>query len=299
MYTTKPVCVLSLKFEDILSYCTASLVVVSSYRPCFCAQKQGLQTIKNSVNTNFIPVCTRLQTPGFSCHGLFPYFPITLLCIVVIAKQPGRQTSVHNCRRNCGCKVCGEQTHFFRNTTCILLSVFMPKVKSSELHPTNGADAPPVTNISPSFGWTSPSRSQRFMIKWLNPTVNYPQLLSGHSSLALNCRIYSLARRWRRLETRPATTDKKALGAVLYQRFKNGWGYTFWSYVLTLNCLLPCCTDILFYVLQQHKQFWEFQLFYRLSLKNRYRVSVQQKAHHSYTRYIITIYTILCAKVSL
>lgn len=161
----KPVYVLSSKFEDILSYCTASLVVVSSYRPCFCAQKQGLQTIKNSVNTNFIPVCTQLQTPGFSCHGLFPYFPITLLCIVVIAKQPGRQTSAHNCWRNCGCKVCGEQTHFFRNTTCILLSVFMPKVKSSELHPTNGTDAPPVTNISPSFGWTSPSRSQRFMIK--------------------------------------------------------------------------------------------------------------------------------------
>lgn len=74
---------------------------------------------------------------------------------------------------------------FSRNTKCVLLSIFMPKVKSSELHPTNRTDAPPVRSIFLSFGRTSPCRSQRFMIKWLNPTVNYPQLLSGHSSLAL------------------------------------------------------------------------------------------------------------------
>lgn len=47
---------------------------------------------------------------------------IILLCLVVVAKQPGRQTSVHSGRRICAWKLCGEQAHFLRiqNATCSL-----------------------------------------------------------------------------------------------------------------------------------------------------------------------------------
>ncbi len=40
-------------------------------------------------------------------------FPITLLlCVVVFAKQPWRQTSVHSCQTICEWKVCEKQKHF-------------------------------------------------------------------------------------------------------------------------------------------------------------------------------------------
>lgn len=115
------------------------------------------------------------------------------------------------------------------------LSLCIYDKSQKKLHLTNVMDGPPVRNI-----FLSARRSQRFMIKWLNSTVNSPQLLSGHT-------LYSLARWWWRLKTCPITTDKTALEIRLYQWFKNGWSYTFWYYFLTClsaNCMLPCYTGI-------------------------------------------------------
>lgn len=153
------------------------------------------------------------------------------------------------------------------------LSLCIYDKSQKKLHLTNVMDGPPVRNI-----FLSARRSQRFMIKWLNSTVNSPQLLSGHT-------LYSLARWWWRLKTCPITTDKTALEIRLYQWFKNGWSYTFWYYFLTClsaNCMLPCYNGI--------GMVWSTSAsFAGFSLTNRIYLYKQITSH----LYNTTIYTVI------
>lgn len=66
-----------------------------------------------------------------------------------------------------------------------------------------------------SFGPTSHSRSQRFIIKWLNPDREL-------SSAALRLLFSCVTLNWT-LNVHPVTKDKKAWRIVFYQRFKWLW----------------------------------------------------------------------------
>lgn len=200
MYTTKlskknvsvwAFYVLTLKFEvikDILSHCTVSLVhkveLCSVYaNPVFVHRNKVCKQSKTQWAQILYPCVTTTDSRLFLSRFVSIFSSYSAVCYshCKAAWETNLSTQLSE---NLWMEGLWRTNTFCRNTKCVLLSIFILKVKLSELYPTNQTDTPPVRNTFLSFGRTSPSHSQRFMIKWLNPTVNYPLLLSGHSSLA-------------------------------------------------------------------------------------------------------------------
>lgn len=212
-------------FGDILhtvrySYCSGCCLKVHSeswscsqfVQTSFLCTDTRFANNQKLTGHKFYSLSEQVVTPGLFCHALFPYFPITLLCVVVIAKQPGRQTSVHSCRRICGRKVCAEQTQFRRmqNVSCSVYS----RQKWSQV---SAIQLPGQMHLlwGMCFG-------PRLLSRLFSPRFKLQALKFG----------------WWRLKTRPVI-HLKAAGVALYHRFKKGWGVTVWpSRLQTVYCLV-------------------------------------------------------------
>lgn len=85
---------------------------------------------------------------AFSCHGLFPYFPITPPRVVVAAKQPGRQNL--SCGENLWNEKSVENKHVFQEDKTASRSEFYAKkvqLMGQVLLPASSTFSPPLSEV--------------------------------------------------------------------------------------------------------------------------------------------------------